>query len=225
VTKKLQEKTAESEADFIHYGMQIGSGTWDFKPSITYTGQLDDWSWGAQLNGTKRLENKNESGYALGDLFQTTAWGSYKLFNWLSASARGVYTVQGAIKNHFNSHKVTILAPTVIHVDYDANGNGHCTNPDPNFFCDGVFDPGDVEDSREYRGASAPHVISGPMDEPGSYGGQYVDVGLGLSVTVPSGSLEGNRLSVEWLQPAYTNVNGYQLDRQGTLAVTWGYGF
>jgi hypothetical protein len=225
VTEKLPDRSSGAEANFIHYGMQLGSGTWDFKPSITYTGQLDDWSWGAQLNGTKRLQNKNESGYALGDLFQTTAWGSYQVLNWLSASARGVYTIQGAVKNHFNAHKGTADFPTSVHYDTDIDGDGHCTSVVPEYHCDGVYDPDDVEIQNLPKNVPIANSISGPMDEPGSYGGQYVDVGLGLSVTVPSGSLEGNRLSVEWLQPAYTNVNGYQLDRQGTLAVTWGYGF
>jgi hypothetical protein len=89
-------------SEFIHYGMQLGSGTWDFKPSLTYTGQWDDWSWGAQLSGTHRLQNRNESGYALGDVFQTTAWGSYNLTDWLSASARGIYTVQGGIQGRYD---------------------------------------------------------------------------------------------------------------------------
>ncbi len=90
------------DGGFIHYGMQLGSGTWDFKPSLTYTGQADEFSWGAQANGTVRMEDKNESGYALGDMFQATAWGSYNLSNWLTASVRGVYTLQGSIKGKFN---------------------------------------------------------------------------------------------------------------------------
>ncbi|TAN48936.1 MAG: DUF3570 domain-containing protein [Methylococcaceae bacterium] len=87
--------------EFIHYGMQLGSGTWDFKPSLTYTGQLERWSWGGQLSGTKRMEDRNESGFAFGDIFQTTAWGSYKLTNWLAASVRGVYTAQGKIDGRY----------------------------------------------------------------------------------------------------------------------------
>lgn len=87
---------------FIHYGMQLGSGTWDFKPSLTYTGALDQWSWGAQLNGTIRLENQNDSGFAFGDIFQGTAWGSYNLFDWLTASMRGVYTLQGSLRGEYN---------------------------------------------------------------------------------------------------------------------------
>jgi hypothetical protein len=165
--------THRIEAGFIHYGMQLGSGTWDFKPSITYTGQMDQWSWGAQLSGTKRLEDKNDSGFAFGDIFQSTAWGSYSLLNWLSASVRGVYTIQGSIRGGYN----------------------------------GVFNP------------------LGPMDYASSYGGRYWDVGFGLNAVVPSGSLAGNRLGVEWLQPVHDDVNGYQLPRDGALSATWSYAF
>lgn len=95
---------APNSAVMQDYGMQLGSGTWDFKPSLTYTGHADAWGWGLQLSGTKRLE-KNKYGYAYGDLFQATGWGSYAIFNWLNASVRGVYSwqdkIQGATwKNH-----------------------------------------------------------------------------------------------------------------------------
>jgi hypothetical protein len=107
------------DGGFINFGMQLGSGTWDFKPALTYTGQYGPWSWGAQVNGTKRLENENESGFAFGDILQSTAWGSYKLFDWLSASMRGVYTSQGAIKGDFNG-LIQRLAPA----DYPKNYGG-----------------------------------------------------------------------------------------------------
>jgi hypothetical protein len=95
------QRNHQTDGGFIHYGMQLGSGTWDFKPSLTYTGHIDQWSWGAQANGTVRMENANTSGYALGDLFQTSVWGGYNLTNWLTASVRAVYTSQGAIKGQF----------------------------------------------------------------------------------------------------------------------------
>ncbi|MEQ1530565.1 MAG: DUF3570 domain-containing protein [Methylococcales bacterium] len=95
------------EGDFIHYGMQLGSGTWDFKPSVTYAGHLDKWSWGAQVNGTKRMQTSNSSGYALGDVFQGTFWGGYSVTPWLSATLRGIYTLQGAIKGKFSAIKAT----------------------------------------------------------------------------------------------------------------------
>lgn len=92
----------------MDYGMQLGSGTWDFKPSLTYTGANEPLSWGAQISGTMRLEEQNESGYALGDVLQTTAWGSYALSDVWSASMRGVYTTQEAIKGEFNGTFIQI---------------------------------------------------------------------------------------------------------------------
>jgi hypothetical protein len=92
----------EKDSLLQDYGMQLGSGTWDFRPSLTYVGHADDWHWGAQVSGSKRLENRNESGYVLGDLIQATAWGSYRFTPWLAASVRGIYTEQGKIRGEFN---------------------------------------------------------------------------------------------------------------------------
>ena len=107
------------DGGFNDYGMQLGSGTWDFKPSLTYTGQWDQFSWGAQTNGTVRMEDQNESGYALGNIFQTTAWGNYNLTNWLTASLRGVYTLQGSVKGQFNG-LINQFGP----MDYPSNYGG-----------------------------------------------------------------------------------------------------
>jgi hypothetical protein len=87
---------------FTHYGMQPGSGTWDFWPSITYTGRANRMTWGAQALGIFRLEEENDSGYRLGDVFQGTFWGSYRIADWISASLRGLYTEQSKIEGHYN---------------------------------------------------------------------------------------------------------------------------
>ncbi|MFI3185203.1 MAG: DUF3570 domain-containing protein [Methylococcaceae bacterium] len=165
-------KVDQSSITLQDYGMQLGSGTWDLKPSLTYTGQVHDWSWGAQISGVKRLQ-KNKYGYAYGDIFQTTGWGSYQVFNWLSASVRGIYTAQNKIRGESNkTHQTTAT------VDYGSN-----------------------------------------------YGGRFADVGLGLNASIPGGPFAGHNLSLEWLQPVSTDYNGYQLDRNGTLAVSWNYAF
>jgi hypothetical protein len=109
----------KADGGLIHYGMQLGSGTLDFKPSLTYTGNYDNWTWGAQLSGTKRLEDNGETGFAFGDIFQTTAWGGYGLTNWLTATLRGVYTIQGAVQGEFNQF-IDKLGP----MDYPANYGG-----------------------------------------------------------------------------------------------------
>jgi len=46
-------------------------------------------------------------------------------------------------------------------------------------------------------------------------GGSFVDAGVGLTLHALSGPFKGDRLSVEWLRPIYTDANGYQL-RPGT---------
>lgn len=172
VGEKLR-RSHQEDLGYIHYGMQLGSGTWDFLPSLTWTGALDDWNIGAQISGARRLETQNRSGYALGDVFQTTVWGGYRLLPWLTASLRGVYTVQGELRGEY----------------------------------DGV------------------HPESGPMDFPSSYGGQYWDAGIGLTAVVQRGYLAGNRFAVEWLEPIRDDVNGYQLERTGTLFAVWSVDF
>lgn len=54
------------------YPMQLGSGTWDLLPGITYNAQTEDFSWGAQLGGTIRLGNND--GYSLGHAARAQAW-------------------------------------------------------------------------------------------------------------------------------------------------------
>ena len=38
------------DGSFMHYGMQIGTGTWDLLPSLTYQGRQGPLSWGAQAD-------------------------------------------------------------------------------------------------------------------------------------------------------------------------------
>lgn len=151
-----------------HYGMQLGSGTWDFVPSLTYTGQLGRYGWGAQATLTTRLEDENDAGYQLGDSAQTTVWGSYRWLDWLSTSLRGQY---------FGQQKI----------------NGH------------------------YKKA---HNHSSPPDLQANYGGHFFDVGFGINMVASDGQMKGTRLGVEWLQPVYDNVNGYQAERTGSLFIS-----
>jgi hypothetical protein len=122
------------DAGFTHYGMQLGSGTWDFEPSLTYTGRAERWSWGGQWSATVRLRDRNSHGYGLGDVTQLTAWGGFGLTPWLSVSLRAVYSWQGAIRGAY----------------------------------DGTFNP------------------FAPPDYPQNYGGDFWDVGIGFSATIPS---------------------------------------
>ncbi|MGR8930706.1 MAG: DUF3570 domain-containing protein [Gammaproteobacteria bacterium] len=109
---------APNSAVLQDYGMQTGSGTWDFKPSLTYTGHKNDWGWGVQLSGTKHL-GRNKYGFAYGDIIQGTSWGSYAIFDWLSASVRGAYTWQDNVQG-LSDQNHDAVSP----VDFPSNYGG-----------------------------------------------------------------------------------------------------
>lgn len=69
------------------YGMQLGSGTVDLHPSLTWADGHGRWNWGAQLRGTLRM-GRNDEGYALGDEAALTAWASLRASDWISLSGR-----------------------------------------------------------------------------------------------------------------------------------------
>jgi hypothetical protein len=216
---------------YTHYGMQLGSGTWDFKPSLTYTGKDQDWSWGGQLSGTKRLQNKNPSGYALGDMFGSSVWGGYNLTHWLNTSIRAAYTWQGSISGQYPGDNRDPKASdfTCNKADYTSPDTwDDLGNPGPNVFHVADYNACSADAASSYRQEKAridALIRPSPMDSPKNYGGHYLDIGFGLNVNIPNGAFAGHNLKFEWLQPVYTNVNGYQLDRSGALTFTWGVGF
>jgi hypothetical protein len=59
-----------------NYGMQLGSGTVDVMPGITYTGHLARWSWGAAYRGRYALGD-NSDGYHYGQQTEFSGWGGY----------------------------------------------------------------------------------------------------------------------------------------------------
>jgi hypothetical protein len=164
--------THQIVAGYDHYGMQLGSGTWDFNPSITYHQSAGPWFFGAQASAIVRMESANDAGYALGNVAQGTAWVGYATGNGLSGTLRAAYTWQGAIRGEF----------------------------------------------------TGTHYKLSPLDYPANYGGQFLDIGIGVSYAF-KGSFAGNRLAAEWLQPVRDDPNGYQLTRRGTLYATWQYDF
>jgi len=71
----------------IPYPMQLGSGTFDLLPGLTYTGHEGMISWGAQARGEIRLEENDEQ-YWRGNEYALTGWGAIELSDWVSASLR-----------------------------------------------------------------------------------------------------------------------------------------
>ena len=84
-TGGIDEKKADGT--IMPYGMQLGSGTWDLLPALTFLGQSDDYSWGAQVGGTLRLDD-NDRGYSLGNRVEASLWGARKISDSLSVSAK-----------------------------------------------------------------------------------------------------------------------------------------
>jgi hypothetical protein len=93
----------DHDGNFVHYGMQPGSGTWDLEPSFTLHGIEPGFSWGLQTSYLWRTEGENESGFAFGDRFSASAWLSKPLGRGLSLSARLAYTDEGQIEGHYNA--------------------------------------------------------------------------------------------------------------------------
>jgi len=69
------------------YPMQLGSGTYDLLPGITYYGGKGKIGWGSQFIATIRMDD-NDEGYALGDSFQLSTWSSYSVEPGFSLSWR-----------------------------------------------------------------------------------------------------------------------------------------
>ena len=84
-------------ASQLPYPMQLGSGSIDFKPSLTYLGQLSTLSWGAQADATIRLHD-NANDYRLGNRLAGTVWGAATFNPYFSASARVALSTWGDIR-------------------------------------------------------------------------------------------------------------------------------
>ncbi|MEM6403001.1 MAG: transporter [Cyanobacteria bacterium P01_D01_bin.116] len=82
-----RDDTPAGEDQILPYPMQIGSGTFDLLPGITYLGQSGKGSWGAQALTTLRL-GKNDNGYRLGNQYQLSGWVARNWTDWLSTSLR-----------------------------------------------------------------------------------------------------------------------------------------
>jgi len=74
-TGSIDEKddTPAGVNQHLPYPMQLGSGTYDLLPGVTYLGEAADLSWGAQALAVIRL-GENDNDYTLGDRYRLTGW-------------------------------------------------------------------------------------------------------------------------------------------------------
>jgi hypothetical protein len=154
------------------YAMQLGTGTYDLIPGITYFGLNDRWSWGAQYSSEIRLEDENDEGYSWGDKHTLTFWSAFEWAPWASTSVR----LTGATQDSIDGIDTQIIAPV-------------------------------------------------QTADPDNYGGEHIEIGLGVNFMALKGPLKSHRLAMEINTPVYQDLNGVQLETDWSLTVGWQYAF
>ena len=96
-TDQILTPTGATPSPRLPYPMQLGSGTFDFKPSLTARDRFGKWSIGGQASANIRLE-RNSADYALGDIYEATSWVAYEPQPWVSFSGRLKAKTQGDIR-------------------------------------------------------------------------------------------------------------------------------
>ena len=88
-TGSIDEKddTPSGRNQKLPYPMQLGSGTFDLLPGLTYLGESENWAWMGQVMGTIRL-GENDNHYTLGNRLGLNSWVSRKITDWLALSVR-----------------------------------------------------------------------------------------------------------------------------------------
>ncbi|MCG6970763.1 MAG: alpha amylase [Gammaproteobacteria bacterium] len=99
------------------YGMQLGSGTYDLIPSVTYKDEMGNSGWGSQFEYTYRI-GENDNKYTLGDKAELTAWYVHKVGGFVHLSGRLDYLNWQGIEGQ-DPNLNPMMAPTS---DPDATG-------------------------------------------------------------------------------------------------------
>lgn len=95
------------------FPMQLGTGTFDLSPSLTYLNQpSDNWSWGAQVNGRVHL-GENNQGYSFGDNIGATSWVARNITDWSSLSLRLGAESWKSISGNTDNSVNTAMKPTM----------------------------------------------------------------------------------------------------------------
>jgi hypothetical protein len=82
-----RDNTPSKRNALLEYPMQLGSGTINLMPGVTYLGDSPNWSWGGQLLGTLPV-GENERGYRVGNQGRISAWGVRRVTDWFAPSVR-----------------------------------------------------------------------------------------------------------------------------------------
>jgi hypothetical protein len=108
------ETTKSGKTSRFEYNMQLGSGTFDLMPGLTYLGESKKWAWGAQALTAVRL-GRNGNRYRYGNQYQLMAWLGYAVTDWFAPSLR----VDGRIWGNVHG------ADPAIDPKFDPEGDPH----------------------------------------------------------------------------------------------------
>lgn len=113
-TGRIDEAVSEMGRSYrAPYDMQLGSGTFDVKPSLTYNAVSADaqWNWGVQASYLYHIDH-NYAGYSLGDSLKLTTWIK-KALGKANAWVRAAYTDTNRISGRdFEIDRTNAFAPS-----------------------------------------------------------------------------------------------------------------
>lgn len=79
--------TSGDRLERLPYVMQLGSGTIDLKPGVTYNGYWRGMNWGAQILGVLHAGTNSEN-YTKGNEYSITGWAGRKWARWFGTAFR-----------------------------------------------------------------------------------------------------------------------------------------
>jgi hypothetical protein len=109
-----EENTIFGIRSRLEYNMQLGSGTFNLIPGLTYLGESKKWAWGAQSLSTVRL-GRNGNGYRYGNQYELMGWLGYAVTDWFAPSLR----IDGRAWGNVHG------ADAAIDPTFDAEGDPH----------------------------------------------------------------------------------------------------
>lgn len=184
----------------LPYPMQLGSGSFELRPAVTFSEMNGSWSYGAQAHAAIPL-NENSRGYRMAPTVGLTLWGARKLNDWLSISVRGW------IQNWGN------ITTSAEHTEMGTSEDEHDHTS---------------HDSHAAPIAPTQTVYMSPTMDPNLQGGTRANLAGGINFIVPDrfgGILAGQRLAVEFQMPVYQNLDGPQMALGWTIVAGWQYAF
>lgn len=191
----------------LPYDMQLGSGTFDLKPSVTYALRNGPWGFGAQGEYTLRT-GLNEYGYKFGNRRDAQVWLSWAMNQNTEFSTRMEVATWGHIKG-----SDPVITPTPASTTTGTTAGTADPHADHNM--GGTTTTG-ATTTTDHKG----HV--GPSNYPMNTGGLRLTGFVGMSGKSNSGNFG---FSVEAGLPLYQRLEGVQMPTTAIVSSSISFSF